>query len=73
MINKKLSDVMFELGVVNAFLDILTDYCEFNMNSEEMGHVYQLLRCICAKSKKIYNRLDRIDMQIFDFEINNLK
>lgn len=73
MINKKLNDVMNELGAVNAFLNILIDYCEFNMNSEEMCRVYSLLQCIYAKSRKIHNRLDRIDMQIFDFKINNLK
>lgn len=73
MSNQKIYESMNKLGKVIAYLNIIAGYCEYNLNSKEMSFVLSLIEDSINVAQTAYNELDVFSMQIFDFEINNLK
>ena len=62
-----------KLGNIVAYVNILYDYMEFNLSSQEMGYARCLIHQIIHDSETLYDELDKLAFDIFDFDLKNLK
>lgn len=73
MCNSEFYDVMKKLGEITAMTNILRDYLEFNINSQQMGYALCLVQNLAIDIENLYNQMDIISFELFDFREKNLK
>lgn len=73
MINKKLNDVMSKWSDLITYLEVIADYCKYNRNINQVSMILPLFLYICQENRKLYEQLDYLEMETFDFKQNNLK
>lgn len=73
MCNSEFYDVMKKLGEITAMTNILRDYLEFNINSQQMGYALCLVQNLAIDIENLYNQIDIISFELFDFREKNLK
>ena len=66
-------DVMKKLCEITAMTNILRDYLEFNINSQQMGYALCLVQNLAIDIENLYNQMDIISFELFDFREKNLK
>lgn len=66
-------DIMKKLGEITAMTNILRDYLEFNINSQQMGYALCLVQNLAIDIENLYNQMDIISFELFDFREKNLK
>ncbi len=73
MVNKKINDIMYEFADLITYLEIIADYCRYNRNNKQIAIMLPLFIYICQENHKLYEQLDYLEMETFDFKQNNLK
>lgn len=73
MINKKLNDIMSKWSDLITYLEVIADYCKYNRNINQVSMILPLFLYICQENRKLYEQLDYLEMETFDFKQNNLK
>lgn len=73
MINKKLNDIMSKWSDLITYLEVIADYCKYNRNINQVSMILPLFLYICKENRKLYEQLDYLEMETFDFKQNNLK
>lgn len=73
MNKREFYQAMEKLGNIEAYINILNDYLEAHLDTQQVGYAFCLTQQLTKDTQILYNQLDTLSFELFDFQHKNLK